>query len=171
MRKNFRALTTSMGTIVLAASLATGAWGQAGVAGGAAAPVTGAGEVGRGGGELESLVAAKGKILCVDCTLEGVREAQPNVTDLYQLTRATPGEGHVVMEITGVSNKSWWETIVGLSHEFPVRAEEKVWHELTAEENRFKDIEILGILRRSRTLEISEVNIDDRKLSELETGR
>lgn len=171
MKMNRKTLTTSLGPFLLAAGLATNAWGQAGVAGGAAAPVTGAGNLARGGAEVETELIAKGKVICTDCTLEEVRKAQPQVTDLYQLTRATPGAGRIVMEINEVNNRHWWQTVVGLSHEFPVRAEERVWQGLTSEENLLKDVEILGILRRSRTLELNEVKIGDMTLSERENVR
>lgn len=163
MAKVYQAFTASMGAAVLTLGLVTtGAWGQ----GGGAAPMAGGGTAGMG--ELEGALTVKGSVVCVDCTLEEARAAHPDVTDFYQLTHATPGAGRLVMKVDDVNNKMWWETLVGLTHQVPVRAEERIWQGLTAEENLFKDMQIVGLLRKSRTLDIAEVNVGDLTLTELE---
>lgn len=166
MAKVYKAFTTMIGTTVLAIGLTTGAWAQAG----GAVPMTAGG--GRAGmGELEGSMTMQGSVVCIDCTLEEARNAHPNVSDLYQLTRATPGEGHIVMKVNEVNNKMWWETLVGLSHRLPVRAEDHVWKGLAAEENLFKNMQIFGMLQQSRVLDISEVKVGEQTPSELEEAR
>jgi hypothetical protein len=50
-----------------------------------------------------------------------------------------------------------WEAIAGLSHKLAARAPERVLDELTAEENLFKEVIVLGLLRSTNTFDISSV--------------
>ncbi|MCS6925070.1 MAG: hypothetical protein NZ578_04120 [Candidatus Binatia bacterium] len=126
---------------LLLLSLATGAWGQPP----SQLPFA---------GELRGIVRVRGYIVCADCTLREVRKSQPGLTRLYQLTS---GEKRVVMKVEWVNERAWWESIVGVSHRIPVRGPESVLQKLWAEENLFEDIEIIGLLRTTRVLDISDI--------------
>lgn len=105
-------------------------------------------------GELRGIVRVRGYVVCADCTLREVRKGQPGLTRLYQLTS---GEKRAVMKVEWVNERAWWESIVGLSHRIPVRGPESVLQKLWAEENLFEDIEIIGLLRPTRVLDISDI--------------
>jgi hypothetical protein len=53
----------------------------------------------------------------------------------------------------------WWETIAGLSKRVWLRAPDEVLRSLTAEENLFKKVEIIGLLRKTGTFDIGHVYI------------
>jgi hypothetical protein len=133
----------------LLAGLATGAWSQVPTP---TAPTTG--PTVPFGGELEGAMSVKGSVVCVDCTVEEVRQTRSGLTDLYELTHE---KGQVVMKVDSVNNAFRWETLVGLSHQVSVRASDNVWQKLTAEENLFKEIGLGGILSKTRTFDIGEV--------------
>ena len=75
------------------------------------------------------------------------------------------------MKVDDVTNTMRWDTLVGLSHRLPVRAQAQVWRGLTAEENLFTTLQIFGRLEKSGTLDISEVTIGGQTLSERNTAR
>ena len=58
-----------------------------------------------------------------------------------------------------IDERMWWETIAGLSNSVWLRAPDEVLSSLTAEENLFKHVEIIGLLRRSGTFDIGSVYI------------
>lgn len=128
-------------TALLLLSIATEAWGQPP----AQLPFA---------GELRGIVRVRGYVVCADCTLREVRKSQPGLTRLYQLTS---GEKRAVMKVEWVNERAWWESIVGLSHRIPIRGPDSVLQKLWAEENLFEDIEIVGLLRPTRVLDISDI--------------
>ena len=111
------------------------------------------------GGELRGITQFTGHVVCVECDLEEARQAQPDLTDLYQLNHE---QGQVVMQVESFSDSAEhrrWESIVGLSHQLHARAADSVFEELTAEENLFKEMTITGLLRSTRTLDIESVKV------------
>ncbi len=110
------------------------------------------------GGELRGMTQITGSVVCVGCSLNEVRAAQPEVHRLYQLTYPY---GQLVMTVESVSEAARWENIVGLSHRISARAPASLFRQLTAEENLFKKVVILGLFRSNRTLDIGEITISD----------
>jgi hypothetical protein len=130
-----------MAVALLLTGMATGAWGQP-------APQL------PFGGELRGIVRVRGYVVCANCTLREVRKSQPGLTRLYQLTH---GEHRAVMKVEWVNERAWWYSIVGLSHRLQVRGSESVLQKLWAEENLFEGIEIIGLLRSSRILDVHDI--------------
>ncbi len=142
-RKFFR---SGVVIVLLLGSAATNAWGQAS-----------GGGITSFGGELRGMTQLTGEIVCVECSLEEARAAQPNPRDLYLLQHE---DEQVVIRVDSFSDPAqafWWESIVGLSHRLTTRASERIFEELTAEENLFKEIVLIGLLRSTHTLDISSV--------------
>lgn len=111
------------------------------------------------GGELRGITRFTGEVVCAGCSLEEAREARPNTGDLYVLQHP---EGQVVLHVDSFYDPSEhmrWESIVGLSHRVSARAPDRIFAELTAEENLFKEIEVTGLLRSDHTFDISQVRV------------
>lgn len=145
---NFRrTLKAGMATAFMLAAFTAGAQGQVGDGGSFASSTLGTGELG---------IQIKGKVVCAQCSLAEIREAQADKWNnhLYQLVHR---QGQVVIEVERVGQSRWWNNLT-----FPhirVWGEDSLFAELTAEENLFKEVEITGIPYNSRTLHISEVTI------------
>jgi len=64
-----------------------------------------------------------------------------------------------------VRSQAFWSgavlatVLVGLSHQLSARAPDRVFEELMAEENLFKQVEVTGLLRSNRTFDISQVRV------------
>jgi hypothetical protein len=115
------------------------------------------------GGELRGITQFTGHVVCIGCSLQEARKAQPHFTDLYQLSQANPRQGQVVMQVESFSDpheRMRWESIVGLSHLLQIRATEQVFKELTAEENLFKKLTVTGLLRSTSVLDIDSVEVN-----------
>jgi hypothetical protein len=63
------------------------------------------------------------------------------------------------MKIDTIDERARWESILGLSDRISVRAPDSLFRELTAEENLFKEVEIVGLLRNTRTLDIGDITV------------
>jgi hypothetical protein len=131
-------------TALLFGSATTGAYGLV--------PSTGSSSF---GGSLRSAVQIRGMIVCAQCSLNEIRETQPQRHHLYELTHK---QGQVVMEVMQVNNP---QTPIALAWppRFSVRAPDRVFGQLTAEENMFKEVEITGLLSNTRTLDIFDVTV------------
>jgi len=107
------------------------------------------------GGTARSYVRITGTVMCAPCSLEEAQEAQPQKFHLYELTHK---RGRVVMEVTQLNHP---QQMIDLAYppRLQVRAADSVFARLTAEENLRKEIEITGILRSTRTLDIFDVTI------------
>ena len=79
----------------------------------------------------------------------------PNMRDLYALKG--PQE-QVVMRVDWVSDAVRWRQIA-LSNRLWVRAADQVFEQLTAPEHLFQAMEISGLLRKERTLDIASVTV------------
>lgn len=126
MRAIHQAMTVSVGTILLAVTLAPGVQRSVSATRGS-------------GPRIENgSVRLRGQIRCVDCTLQDVRTLPPPLPGcLYELAH---GDKQVVIEIApnGVSlpyHHLWW------------RGADGAFATLTAQENLFKQFEISGVLR------------------------
>jgi hypothetical protein len=129
--------------ILMLAGIATGAQGF--VPGG----------TGLSGWETRGPVQLRGKVVCAQCTLDEVRKAQPKEHALYELTHR---QGQVVMKVTWVNNSQRWG-LLAWPPRLWVRAKDEVFQQLAAEENLMKEIEIVGLLNNTRTLDIFELTV------------
>ena len=107
------------------------------------------------GGESRGMVQIRGTVLCGACSLEEMHAAQPNERKLYQLSHR---RGQVVMQIATVNGSAMFAPLAQPSR-LQVRAKAEVFEQLSAEENLAKEVEITGMLRNTRTLDIATVTI------------
>ena len=135
-------LGTGMAAVLLLASVTTSAHG---FAPGGMSPF---------GGGSRGMTIIQGNVLCAGCELDEVSKAQPKLRHLYQLTHK---QGQVVMQVKTINGSELWEA--PMSPRFSVRAKDSVFRQLIAEENLTKEVEISGIIRNSRTLDIAMVTI------------
>ena len=140
-----------LGITLLVGGLHASVWGQVPGAG-RVGPLSGGVE----GSQGEDSMGLKGRIICVGCSRDDVRKNQPNLLNLYEFTRE---QEHMVIKIDEASTAARWEAIAGLSHQITVRVQDKVWQQLTSEDNLFKQIEMIGILSSSRTFDVARVKI------------
>ncbi len=143
-----KTLRTGVATTLLLAGITTGAWGQ--VDGGSfGQSVLGTGEVG---------MQIKGEVVCAGCGLAEVQEAQPDKwsNHLYRVTYRQKQQ--MVMKINWVSDSRRWNRLITMPH-LRLRGAPSLFEQLTAEENRFKEVEVSGILSPSQTLNMNKVTI------------
>lgn len=106
------------------------------------------------GGGLRGMVVIKGTVVCTACSVYEVRKEQPVPRNLVELLRQ---DKRLVLQIHTVNGSSLWDA--PLSVRWPVRVQEEVFRQLTAEENDQKNVEITGILRNTPLLDIATVTI------------
>ncbi len=131
-------------TALLFGGVTTGAQGFIGGVGGS--PV---------GGSARSLTQIRGTIVCTQCSLGQVRETQPQRKHLYELTHK---RAQLVMEVTQVNDPQMPIVLSSLSH-LSVRAPDRLFQQLTAEENMFKEVEITGLLNNTNTFDVFGVAV------------
>lgn len=110
------------------------------------------------GGEPSGLTQISGRVVCIGCSINDVRAAQPELPQLHQLKHQ---HGQLIMTLQSVTEQARWENIVGMSQNLWVRAPIDLFRQLNAEENLFKEVVILGMLRNDRTFDMSEVRFPD----------
>lgn len=115
------------------------------------------------GGELRGSTKITGRIVCTACTLDDVRAAQPELPRLYQLNHQ---KGQLVITVQSVSEPARWDSIVGMSKHLWVRSPAELFQQLSAEENLFKEVTILGLLRNNSTFDMGEVRFVSPTVSE-----
>jgi hypothetical protein len=125
----------------------------AGVTAGARAQVPGG--VSSFGGESRGVTQFEGKVVCVGCSLDEVQRAQPEQQALYQLCHR---KEQVVMAVDTVSEPQVWSSFA-LPPRVLVRCKDELFETLTAEQNLFKAVEITGLLRNTRTLDMFGVTV------------
>ena len=107
------------------------------------------------GGAMRSAMQLRGTLVCAQCTLDDVQATQPHRNHLYELTHK---QGRIVLEVTQINDPQTPLTL-GSPPRFSVRAPDQVFGQLTAEENMFKEVEIIGLLNNTRTLDIFAVTV------------
>jgi len=107
------------------------------------------------GGAGRGMTIIKGNVVCAGCSLEEARKAQPNEHQLYEFMHQ---RGQVVMKVSSVNDSQMWGRFIWPPWIW-VRAQDRVFQQLAAEENLFKEVEIAGLLNNSRTLDIFKVTI------------
>lgn len=138
-------ITLSIAALLVLGSLSTNARGF--VSGGLTGPT---------GGESRGLLQLQGSVVCSACSLDEVPEAgRQSGKKFYELTHRT---GQIVMDLEAVTEARRWSTSLG-PRRFSVRAKDSVFQQLMDEENLFKNVEITGVLRNTRTLDMAAVTI------------
>ena len=140
-----KTFTTSLVATLLLAGFTSGARGQVAVGGG----------VSSFGGESRGVLQLTGKVVCTGCSLDEVRTAQPNLPHLYQLTHR---RGQLVMEVLTVNDSPRWSALTWPPR-LSVRANEQILQTLGAEENLLKEVELTGLLRNARTLDVFAITV------------
>ncbi len=92
-------------------------------------------------------------MVCAGCSLEEVQKAHPGLHDLYQLSHT---KGQVVIEVKSASDPEVWSYFAWPPHIW-VRAEDGLFEQLAAEKNLFKEVEITGLLRDTRDLDMFSI--------------
>jgi len=146
MKTLSKIIRTGAAAALMLATITTGA--QGGMSMGCSAP-------GSVGGATRVAVQIKGTVICEDCSLEELRELQPRGSDLYQLTHK---RGQLVIKVSWVNDSQAMKRLTWPPRIW-VRAEDSMFEKLSAEENLFKEVKIIGLLSNTRTLDIFEVTI------------
>jgi len=97
----------------------------------------------------------RGTLVCAQCNLNDVQATQPHRNHLYELTHK---HGRIVLEVTQINDPQTPLTL-GSPPRFSVRAPDQVFGQLTAEENMFKEVDIIRLLNNTRTLDIFAVTV------------
>jgi len=110
------------------------------------------------GGQFRPLTKLRGDVVCVDCTLSQARRARPDAIHLYEMKY--PG-GRLVMNIDWVNHESrqYLEDVAGLNDRLLLRGSQSMLEKLTDETSQFKEVEITGVLRSTRTFDILAVDV------------
>ena len=107
------------------------------------------------GGELRQMTQVKGQVVCTNCSVEEVRKAQPDREGrLYQINH---DNGQLVMAVAWLNEEHRWRSIVGSVSLF-MRSSDALFEQLAAEENRFKDIQLTGLLKSTRTFHLYQID-------------
>lgn len=73
-------------------------------------------------------------------------------------TNLTPNQERVVMEVSQIDDPQLW-SYFAWPQQTRVRTEDKLFRQLTAEQNLFKEVEIAGLLRNTRILDMFSVTV------------
>jgi len=138
-----KGLTASFGVVLMLAGWSPVVWGQAPRP--PVAPFQ----------NLNALTRLKGTVVCVGCTLDEVQRARAASGSLYELHSA---RGEAVLRVDEVDDAARWASITQ-GRQLTVRAAAPVLQALTAEENRFKELEITGLLSSDRTFDVAQVRV------------
>jgi hypothetical protein len=109
------------------------------------------------GGSVRSMIQFTGTIMCVDCDLADLEQIRPGIEgNFYQLNY----EGQqLVINITKVAGQeNGWRAIVWPPNLY-IRTKPSTFQKLVAEENLFKTIEVTGLVRGTRRLDIMDIVI------------
>jgi hypothetical protein len=107
------------------------------------------------GGGVRSPLRINGSVMCSNCSLDEVRQAQPQERGFYQFSHKN---GRLIFKVASVNDTSTFYALA-----WPPRlwlsASDEVLRQLSAEENLFKPIGLTGILSTTRTLYVTDVAI------------
>lgn len=153
-----KTFSTVLVAALMFAGVTTSALGQG--TGGGGGPSSGVSSAGPKG-----LIKLRATVVCASCSLDEAKAAHPDMTDLYELTHE---KGMVVIRVISVNDPSesnergdvsnrW--TSIGQPPKISVRAEDNIFQKLVDAKNRSKEVEITGIIRTTRTLDVSEVTV------------
>jgi len=118
----------------------------------------GAGSPGSAGGETRGVTRLQGKVICVDCSVEAVRNTHP-AADAKRLYELTHNAQRAVFQIDRVNEAEQWDDLTLDKARIEVRGDEQSWQELTDPANLHKEIELSGMLRKTGTLDLANVAV------------
>jgi len=110
------------------------------------------------GGELRGIMKFSGTVVCLDCTVNEVHKAQPQLPNLYLLKRVGHEQQRAVVSISTISEPQRWDAVV-FPHEVLVRSTDVVFQKLTAEANLYKPVSVTGLLRNDRIMDVQDVTV------------
>lgn len=158
MRIFSKTFSIGLMTVFMLTGVTTGALGQG--AGGGDAAGSGAASAGAKG-----LVKLRANVVCAMCSLDEAKTAHPKLTDIYELSHE---KGKVVIRVSSVNESpgegesteasTRW-TSIGQPPQLSVRSEDAVFQKLIDKNNHSKEMEITGIIRTTRTLDISDITV------------
>lgn len=165
MRSLAKTVGVGMMAIAMFLGITTGALGQ-GVPGGGGGGRSAASSAGGKG-----LITLRANVICAKCSLDEAKATHPDLTDLYELSHE---KGKVVIRVSSVnesagagesgdSSNRW--TSIGQPHQISVRSEDDLFQKLVDKNNHSKEMEITGIIRTTRTLDISDVTVLGEKIT------
>lgn len=96
-----------------------------------------------------------GSVVCSNCRLDEARQGQPQERGLYEFLHKN---GRLVFKVTSVDDTSTFQSLAWPPRLW-LRASDDLLSKLSAEENLFKPIGLTGILRPTRTLDVTEMLI------------
>ena len=112
------------------------------------------GGFGRGpSGDERHLLQIKGIVVCSQCSVEEVRQAHPQESGFYQFSHKN---GQLVFKVASVNDTSTFQALAWPPRLW-LRASDEVLQQLSAADNLFKPLGITGILRTTRTLDVTDV--------------
>ena len=143
--------------LFLLTGVTTGALGQVTGGAGSDTAVSSAGAKG--------LLKLQATIICANCSLDEAKAAHPTFTNLYELSR---DREKVVIRVSsateppetgesGEASPRW--TSIGEPHQLSVRAQDALFQKLVDTRNLAKEVEITGVIRTTRTLDISGITV------------
>jgi hypothetical protein len=112
------------------------------------------------------VTALNGRVICLQCDIDDVEAAHPDLRRLYQVHHR---DGQFVMQVgvlerppldssmlgfTESSEAHRWTSIAGLADRIHVRAPDEILRQLTSEENLNKRFAMGGLLRPTRTYDV-----------------
>jgi hypothetical protein len=110
------------------------------------------------GGQFRPLTKMRGEIVCVGCSLSQARRVRPDAIHLYEMRYSG---GRLVMNVDWVNQQSrqYLEDVAGLNDTLRLRGPQSALEKLTDETTQYKEVELTGVLRSTRTFDILDVDV------------
>lgn len=93
--------------------------------------------------------------MCADCSLKEAESRYPNIDDLYEFTGS---QGHLVFRVDWVNDAVRWRKMT-MGNRLVLRADDRVFHELTAPKHLRQPLELNAMLRDEHTLDLASVTV------------
>ena len=139
-------LRMSMVGAFLLTGVVTSAW--------AFGPAGGSG-IGMGSAGSRGVAMITGKVLCTNCSLDQMREAHPEMRQLYQLNHP---KGQIVVHVHSVNGRDNWRAP---QHDtLGLRSPAGIFQSLASMDNMMKEMEITSVLSKDgRNLDVYDVAV------------
>jgi len=112
------------------------------------------------GGELRGIMQFTGKVVCVGCSISEVHQAQPELENLYLLKHVGNEKQQAVVTVSTISEPMRWDAVV-FPHQLLVRTTDALFNKLTAEDNLYKTVQVAGLLRNDRIMDVEAVTFPE----------
>ena len=106
-------------------------------------------------GDDRHLLQINGSVVCSQCSVEEVRQAHLQESGFYQFSHKN---GQLVFKVASVNDTSTFQALAWPPRLW-LRASDEVLQQLSAEDNLFKPLGITGVLRTTRTLDVTDVTL------------